>query len=97
MKGARWYRKLLGILWIASISGITLALGGLAGNLMDAGFYPSLLDWKAVALNGLTLAGWGMICCVSYRGSRHNLAQPTWALSLIVGLIWAGILLNRLA
>ncbi len=95
-KGARWYRKLLGVLWIASIAGITIALSRLADNLMDAGLNPLRLDWKVSAGNGLLLTGWGMICWVSYRGSRHNLAPPTWALSLIVGLVWAGLLLNRL-
>lgn len=94
-KGGRRYRKLLGILWIASIAGITLALRGLADNLMDAGLYPSLLDWKAAGLNGLMLAGWGMVCWLSYRGSRHNLMPPTWATGIAVGLGWAVILLNQ--
>jgi hypothetical protein len=94
-KGARWYRKPLGILWIASISGITLALSRLAGNLLDAGLDSLRLDCKRSALNGLMLVGWSMICWLSYRGSRHNLAPPTWAIGIAVGLAWALLLLNR--
>jgi hypothetical protein len=94
-KGARWYRKLLGVLWIASIAGITIALSSLAGNLMDAGLYPSRLEWKGTAANGLMLVGWSMICWLSYRGSRHNLAPPEWAIGIAVGLGWVLLLLNR--
>ncbi len=93
---ARRYRKFLGILWIASISGITLALSSLAGNLMDAGLYPSLLDWKATTVNGLGLATWSVICWVSYRGSRHNVAPPEWAIGVAGGLGLAAMLLHRL-
>lgn len=92
---ARRYRKFLGILWIASISGITLALSNSAENLMDAGLDPLRLELKVSALNGLMLAGWGMICWLSYRGSRQNLAPPTWAIGIAVGLGWVAILLNR--
>lgn len=95
-KKARRYRKFLGILWIASIGGITLALSGLAENLMDAGLDPLRLEWKESTASGLMLAGWGMVCWLSYRGSRHNIAPPTWAIGLAVGLGWVLLLLNRL-
>jgi hypothetical protein len=95
-KKARRYRKFLGILWISSISGITLTLSRLADNLMDAGFYPSLLDWKATEVNGLVLATWGVICWLSHRGSRHNVAPPEWAIGIAGGLGLAAMLLYRL-
>jgi hypothetical protein len=95
-KGARRYRKLLSILWIASIGGITLTLSRLVDNLMDAGLNPVRLDWKVAAVNGLVLAAWGMVCWLSYRGSRHNLMPPTWATGIAVGLGWAAMLLYRL-
>ena len=94
-KGARRYRKLLGILWIASISGITLTLSRLADNLMDAGLNPLRLEWTPAAVNGLVLVAWAMMCWLSYRGSRHNLAPPTWAIGVAVGIGWAAMLLYR--
>ena len=95
-KKARRYRKFLGILWIASISGITLTLSRLADNLMDAGLHPSLLDWKASAVNGLVLATWSVICWLSYRGSRRNVAPPEWAIGIAGALGGAAMLLDRL-
>jgi hypothetical protein len=92
---ARRYRKFLGILWIASISGITLALSDLANNLMDAGLYPSLLDWKPTVLNGLVLATWSVICWLSYRGSRRNVAPPEWGIGIAGVLGLAAMLLYR--
>jgi hypothetical protein len=86
---------MLGVLWIASIGGIAITLSTLAENLMDAGFDPGRPDWKPTAMNGLMLAGWGMICWLSYRGSRHNLMPPEWATGIGVGLVWALLLLNR--
>jgi hypothetical protein len=76
-------------------AGITLSLSSLAGNLMDAGFHPSLLDWKATAVNGLVLATWGVICWLSHRGSRRNVAPPEWAIGIAGGLGLAAMLLNR--
>jgi hypothetical protein len=86
---------MLSVLWITSIGSITLTLRSFANDLMDAGFYPSLLDWKATAVNGLVLATWGVICWLSHRGSRHNVAPPEWAIGIAGGLGLAAMLLYR--
>jgi hypothetical protein len=94
-KGGRRYRKMLSVLWITSIGSITFTLRSFANDLMDAGLNPLRLEWKASAVNGLMLACGGMICWLSYRGSRHNLMPPEWATAIGVGLVWVLLLLNR--
>lgn len=95
-RGARFYRKLLTVLWVASITGITLTLNDLAGKLMDVGLEPARLEARMLAFNMVILANWAVICWTSYRGSRRNLAPPQWAYVAVVVGMWAAIILNRL-
>lgn len=92
----RTFRKLLGVLYVGSIVGITLTLRELVARLLDAGIDHGRLQVSFLALQAVLLAGWGLICWTAYRGSRHRLAPPAWAYVAVVALSWAAILLNRL-
>ncbi|HKP75424.1 MAG TPA: hypothetical protein VJT67_07750 [Longimicrobiaceae bacterium] len=91
----RWFGRILGGAWIASIAGIVLTLNALFSRLLDVGFDPAGLGLKFLALTTVTLCGWALICVVGYRGSRRNEMPPSWALLTIVGLAWVAILINR--
>lgn len=92
---AQLYRKALSWLWVASIAGIALTLNSAASTLMDAGFNPARVPGKGLALAAIILAGWSLICWISYRGSRRNLAPPGWAYLAVPLFGWAAILVNR--
>jgi hypothetical protein len=94
---ARLYRKILGVTWVMSISAITLVLSSVASALMDAGFDPGRVAGKVILLNGLLLLGGGLMCWMSYRGSRRNLMPPAWGMVTLVALVWTAILVNRYA
>jgi hypothetical protein len=93
----RLFRKLLGIVWVMSISSITLSISDLGSALMDVGFNPAQLGWKQLLFNAILLVGSSLLCWMSYRGNRRNLMPPTWGLVAMVTLVWTAILLNRLA
>ena len=93
---ARVFRKLLSVLWVASIAGVTLVLNTLLGSLMDVGFRPARLQLGMLAFNATVLCGWGLIGWVAYRGSRRGLAPPAWAYVGVIALMWGAILLDRL-
>lgn len=94
---AQIYRKILGVVWVMSISGLTLTLSKFVSALMDVGFNPGQLGWKQLLLTAILLLGGALTCWMAYRGSRRNLMPPTWGMATIVALVWAGLLLNRLA
>lgn len=95
-RGARFYRKLLTALWVASIAGITLTLNDVAGKLMDVGLDPARLEARMLAFHAVILVNWAVICWTSYRGSRRNLAPPPWAYVAVTAGMWTAIILNRL-
>ena len=93
----RLFRKLLGIVWVMSISSITLSVSSLGGALMDVGFNPAQLGWKQTLFNAILLAASSLLCWMSYRGNRRNLAPPSWGLVTMTALVWAALLLERMA
>lgn len=95
--GAQLYRKILGVVWVISISGITLTLAGFVSALMDVGFNPAGIGLKEYGLTAILLLGSSLMCWMAYRGNRRNLMPPTWGMVTLVALVWAGLLLNRLA
>ncbi|HET7463011.1 MAG TPA: hypothetical protein VFJ82_17290 [Longimicrobium sp.] len=96
-QGGRLYRKILGVVWVLSIAGITLTLSSLASALMNAGLSPAQLGAKVLLLNSVLLAGGALMSWMAYRGNRRNLVPPTWGIVTLVALVWAGLLINRLA
>lgn len=92
--GARKFKALLAVLWIASIAGLALTGHDLIGTAMSAGVQPQW-PWRRLAAGIVMIAGWGLVAWISYRGTRRNLAPPTWSILLVVALQWAVILLNR--
>jgi len=87
--------RLSGWVWIASIVGITFALGTLLSQLLDVGFDLGRANVSRLAVNGLSLCGWCLICFVCYRASRRNETPASWSILAVVGLVWAALLLNR--
>jgi hypothetical protein len=94
---AQLYRKLLGVTYVMAISGMTLVLSGVMGDLMDVGFDTGRLDPKQAVVNMILLAGSGLMRWMSYRGNRRNLVPPAWGLVAITALAWVALLVNRFA
>ena len=94
---AQLYRKILGVVWVMSISGITLTLSSFVSALMDVGFDLAQFAWNESLLTAILLLTWSLVCWFAYRGNRRNLMPPTWGIVVVVALMWAGLLLNRLA
>lgn len=92
-RGAELYKKLLGILWIGAIVGITLTANSLLGTIIDAPFNPPELVRRRSAKYVLILCGWGIAVWIAHRGTRRNLAPPEWSLVVLVLLAWAALLL----
>ena len=88
----RWFGRLFGVLSIASIAGITLGVTGVFGALMDTGFRPG----RRAGVEALALFGWVVICILAYRAKRHKEFPATWAVLLVVALVWVALLLNRM-
>jgi hypothetical protein len=80
---AELFKKLLGVLWIASIVGLTLSGSGLLDTLVDAPFNPPDLVRRRSLKYTLMIVGWCLIAWLSHRGTRRNLAPPEWSLVLI--------------
>lgn len=93
----RLFRKILGVVWVMSISIITLVLNDFASRLMDVGFHVTRLQGKEVVITAVLLVGSSLLCWLSYRGNRRNLAPPTWGLVTMTALVWAALLLNHFA
>jgi len=85
----------LAIFYVVSIAGLTLTLRELAARLLQDGFDMHRLEAGFLAFTAIQLAGWGLICWTTHRGSRRSLAPPAWVYAAVVGLSWAAILLNR--
>jgi hypothetical protein len=92
-RGAQRYKKLLGIVWIGAIVGITLTASSLLETIIDAPFNPPELVRRRSAKYVLVLCGWGIAAWIAHRGTRRNLAPPEWVLAVIVLLMWAALLL----
>src|SRR4051794_8359253 len=91
----RTFRKLLSIVYVLSIAGITLTLRSAVARLMAVGFEPGKMSAGFVLLNAVLLAGWSLTCWTARRGSRDNRAPPSWVVAAVVILSWAAILVNR--
>ena len=90
-------RKLMGGVWVMSISAISVTLWDFTSRLMDVGFNPAGLGWRELVLTAILLLNGSLMCWMAYRGNRRNLMPPTWGLVTLVTLVWAALLLNRLA
>lgn len=91
-----WMGRLLGAAGIAAIAGITLALQGLFGALMDAGLNPVGVPWRTAAIYTACLCGWGLIAFIGHRWKKRGEFPSAWAILMVVGLGWAAILLYHL-
>jgi len=94
---ARLYCKILGVVWVMSISAMTLIVSSIASDLLDVGFHPMRLDARAATVNVLQLLGVALMWWMSARGSRRNLMPPQWAMLATVIVMWAALLVNRYA
>lgn len=92
-RGAELYKKLLGILWIGAIVGITLTANSLLGTIIDAPFNPPELVRRRSAKYMILLFGWCIAIWIAHRGTRRNIAPPEWSLITLVLLAWAALLL----
>jgi hypothetical protein len=91
----RAFRKILSVLYVLSIAGVTLTLRSVLSRLMEVGFDAGRLQAVFLLFNSVLLVGWGLILWTARRGSRDNLAPPSWVPAAVVLLSWAAILLNR--
>jgi hypothetical protein len=95
-RGAERFKKLLAVLAVASIAFMTLAVNRLVSELIDLSLQPTREGWIDAAMDVAQIAGAGVILWIAYRGRRHNLAPPEWAMLAVVLLSWAAILLPKL-
>jgi hypothetical protein len=91
----RAFRKMLAVLYVMSVAGMTLTVRGLVARWMDAGFDVGRLQAGFLLFNAVLLTGWGILCWTARRGSRDNLAPPSWVYAVVVLLSWAAIFLDR--
>jgi len=92
-RGVQRYQKLLGVVSVGSIVGITLSVSAILGILFDGPFVESARAWKELVKNGVMLCGWCIIAWIAHRGRRHNLAPPEWLVLGVALLVWVVILL----
>ncbi len=82
-RGAERFKKLLGILWIASIIGLTLSVSGLFETLLEATYDPAYVLRRRVLKYTLMICESCIIAWISYRGTRRNIAPSEWLILLV--------------
>jgi hypothetical protein len=86
------YERLLGILLVASIVGITLSVSDVVGRAFDV---PARLGTRVILLNVVMVLGWGLVAWLAHQGRKLHRAPPSWAILVVVALGWAAVLINH--
>lgn len=78
------FKKLLGVLWVASIVGITLSASALVDTLANASSLdPPDLVWRRSLKDIMIICECGIIAWAAHRGTTRNLAPPEWLVLLV--------------